>query len=1212
MRSARSQHRDQEASDVEELTERLLLLAERADATADAMDFGFLFDPSRDLLSIGFHVESASLDEGCFDLLASEARLASFVAIAKGDVRMKHWYLLGRGVTAVEGSAALQSWTGSMFEYLMPTLVMRAPLGSLLSTTEDLAVRGQIDYVAQLGIPWGISEAAYNARDAHYTYQYSPFGVPGLGIKRGLADSLVIAPYATGLAVMVDPAAAVANYLHLVDLGAVGRYGFYESLDFTPSRVPAGEEHALVSCYMAHHQGMTLVAIDNALNAGIMRDRFHDVPMMRATELLLHERRPREVPVSRRRPPQRAITRRVIRDPATPDDQVYSGAQVLEPGIAHYSNGSLSLTLTPAGAGQVRWQGLAITRWHADPTSDETGDFIYLHDEHDGRSWSATPLPLLGSALDAESRFADDRAVFTRRSGPYETELEYRLSPERDALVRRLTIRNLQRQRRRVTVTTYAELVLAAIKDDDAHPAFSKMFVETEFLPERNAIIAHRRRRNPTDKEVWAAHVLVPETGTTRGSVGVETDRAEFLGRGRTLRNPAQVVDWCMPTGRTGHTLDPIFSLSRRVALPASGELHLEFWTLVAPTRQGLLDLIDAHHEPTAFPRAAQLSWTQSQVEQRFLGITSGNIATFRRLAAAIVYPWGGTWGEPRSRTPLGLPEQSLLWPLAISGDLPIVVLRVADAGHLDVARELVQAFEYWRLRRFSVDVVLLNEQPTSYWQEVQKELDVIAQGIRPRTASADSTGSIHVVVADQADPRVRDNLLASAALVLVAGRGSLSDQLARRPVLEHSGRALPTKPRAGASGPATPAPWAPAASLQMFNGFGGFTDDGHEYVVLLDEDRPTPAPWTNVIANEQFGFLATAEGAGSTWWRNSRDNQITPWRNDPVSTAVSEAVYVRDDATGTVLSPTSGASRGGRHVARHGFGYTTYEHEARQLRLTLTQCVPGDDPVKEGLLEITNRTDESRDVTVTTYHELVLGQSRAVTAGRITSAVEPSTGALAFTNRWSSTYADQVVLIDLAGAQESWTADRSEFLGAQGTLDDPAVLADSAPLSGRTGAGLDACAGLRTTVSIPPRATVRLRILLVVGHDHDEAIALLRDRRSGRPGRDAPVGPARLGRAARTRPGHHAGPGLRRDDERLAPLPDPRQPHARARGLLPGERRLWLPRPAPGQHGAGAHRSGHGPGAPPARSRSTVPRGRRPALVAPGGRLRRAHPDHR
>ena len=547
------------------LNQRLAALEKAARSMADAMEFGFLLDPHRKLLSIGYLVPEGRLDESCYDLLASEARLASFMAIAKDDVPSRHWFRLGRVVTPIERGAALISWSGSMFEYLMPSLVMRAPAGSLLEETSRLIVHRQITYGAERGLPWGISESAYNARDLELTYQYSNFGVPGLGLKRGLGENAVIAPYATALAAMVDPAAATRNFVQLAAVGARGRYGFYEALDYTRSRVPEGQDRAIVRAFMAHHQGMTVVAIANALLDAEMRTRFHAEPIVQATELLLQERTPRDVAAARPWA-EEAKSHSAIPIQDIPAVRRVRTAHGLTPKAHLLSNGRYAVMLTAAGSGYSRWHDLGITRWREDATRDDWGSYIFLRDVRSGRVWSAGYQPSGVEADSTDVRFSEDKAEFTRRDGSITTALEIVVSPENDAEVRRLSVSNAGYQTRDIEITSYAELVLAPPAADAAHPVFSKLFVQTDYDAKAGVILATRRRRSPTEFEIWAAHLAVVE-GETLGEAQIETDRARFLGRGRDIRASLAVMDGRPLSNTVGTVLDPDF----RAAPPCPG-----------------------------------------------------------------------------------------------------------------------------------------------------------------------------------------------------------------------------------------------------------------------------------------------------------------------------------------------------------------------------------------------------------------------------------------------------------------------------------------------------------------------------------------------------------------------------------------------------------------------------------------------------------------
>jgi cyclic beta-1,2-glucan synthetase len=1068
---------------------RLAALAVSARSMALAMEFGFLLDPDRKLLSIGCIAPEGTLDTNCYDLLASEARLASFVAIAKGDVPVRHWFHLGRAVTPVDRGAALISWSGSMFEYLMPSLVMRAPAGSLLERTSRLIVRRQIAYADKLGLPWGMSESAYNARDLAFTYQYSNFGIPGLGLKRGLGENAVVSPYATALATMVDPAAAVLNFAKLDELGARGRYGFYEALDYTPIRVPAGKRFALVQAYMAHHQGMTIVAIADALLGGLMRSRFHAEPLIRATELLLQERTPRDVAVAHNWATE-AKSAATIREIEAPGGRRFSTPHGATPATHLLSNGRYSVMLTAAGSGYSRWRDLPVTRWREDVTCDDWGAYVFLRDVRSGEVWSAGFQPSGVESDNYEANFDEGRAEFIRRDGTLTTALEVLVSAEEDGEVRRLSITNAGGSTREIDVTSYAELALVGQATDIAHPAFAKLFVQTEFVADVGAILATRRRRSPDEPEVWAAQLAVLD-GTAIGELEFETDRARFLGRGRSVRAPISIVDGRPLSNTVGTVLDPVFALRRRLSVAPGATVRIAFWTLVAPSRDAILDVIDKHRDMTAFERAATLSWTQAQVELHHLGIDPGRAGLYQRLAGHLLYT-APTLRPSSDAIRRGAGGQSGLWALGISGDLPILLLRIADTEHLDLAHQLLQAHEYWRMKQLAVDLVILNERASSYIQDLQVALETTVRTSQSRRlAGAEGPpGRVFLLRTDLISPEARALLTSTARVVLVGQRGRLSDQLDR--VTEVKASPQPgSRPILTGQHP-RPEPRIPA--LEFFNGIGGFAEDGREYVTILGPGQVTPAPWINVVANSGFGFQVAADGGGFTWSVNSRENQITPWSNDPVADRPGEVFYLRDEETGELWCPTAQPIRdeAATYVAHHGRGYSRFELTARDIASDLVQYVPVDDPIKISRLTLRNMSGRARRLSATAYVEWVLAPSRTASIPFVTTEIETETGAMLARNPWNSAFGSRVAFADFAGRQTDWTGDRREFIGRNGTLESPIALMTSEPLSNRVGAGLDPCGALRTTVTLPPNGSVELVFFLGEAASTEEARTLV------------------------------------------------------------------------------------------------------------------------
>jgi cellobiose phosphorylase len=1079
---------------------RLAELVAQAEQVADfaRMEFGFLYDAARRLLSIGYNLDERRLDASCYDLLASEARLASYVAIAQGQLPQETWFAFGRLLTVTRArDPVLLSWSGSMFEYLMPNLVMPLYSGSLLERSDTAAVMRQIEYGNERGVPWGISESAYNTVDMHLTYQYRAFGVPGLGLKRGLSEDLVVAPYATALALTVAPRAAAKNMERLTREGAEGAFGFYEAIDYTPARLPRGAERALVRCYMAHHQGMSFLAMSHVLLGQPMQQRFESDPHLQATLLLLQERLPRtataflhatELPELEGGQRGNEARLRVLTDPDSS-----------RPAVQLLSNGRYHVMLNSAGAGYSRWKEMALTRWQEDTANDNGGSFLYLRDVDSGAWWSTACQPSLRKPNGYEAIFSDARVEFRGREQDIEMHTEVVVSPEDDVELRRTTLRNRSRVRRTIELTSYAEVVLARPIEDQLHPAFGKLFVETELLPAQQAILATRRPRAEGEQPPWLCHLMAVHDAKAEG-VSYETDRARFLGRGRDVSRPAAMSTPDL-SGSAGSVLDPIVAVRCRIVLEPEGSACIDVVTGIAEQREPALALADKYRDRRLADRVFDLAFTHSQVLLRQLNASTAEAQLYERLAGSILYatPAMRAGASTIARNRRG---QSGLWGMSVSGDLPIVLLHVSDANNIEIVRQMLQAHAYWRMKGLSVDLVILNEDRAGYRQHLQDAvMGLAAAGLE--ASLIDKSGGIFVRAAAQLTSEDRLLLQSVARIVLSDENGSLAEQVSRRP-LETP---LPRPHEAAGERPEpvvleeAPAERALREGLQLRNDYGGFSADGSEYVVRLAPGQATPAPWCNVLANPFFGTVVSESGGAYTWGENAHEFRLTPWHNDPVSDASGEAFYLRDEDSGRYWSPTPLPARGqGRYTTRHGFGYSVFEHVEDGLATELTMYVALDASVKFWVLRVSNRSGRARRLSLTGYMEWVLGDLRPKQAMHVVTEADNGSGAVLARNAFNMEFPGRVAFFDVDADEpgsRSVSGDRLEFLGRNRGLRNPAAMGRTR-LSGRLGAGFDPCAALQVGFELEDGESRETVFRMGLGRDLADARTLIQRFRGG------------------------------------------------------------------------------------------------------------------
>jgi len=1069
---------------------RLVLISELEQRLHDhaQMDFKFLYNNTTNLLSVGYNCDIGRLDSGHYDLLPSEIRLTNYLTIATNQLPQKSWFALGRLFTVINKQPSLMSWSGSMFEYLMPQLVMPGYPDTLLVQMCKAAVNRQIEWGSEHGVPWGVSESAYASFDPNHNYQYHAFGVPGLGLKRGLGEDMVIAPYATLMALVVAPQKACDNLVELENMGARGQYGFYEALDHSPSRLNRGQTYVIVRSYMAHHQGMGLLALSHLLLDAPMVDRFAANPSFQSARLLLQERVPDAVELYS---PRRQFESVEGSFKATNFDiRQFNNVDSPIPEVQLLSNTQYHLMLTQAGGGYSIWRNLALTRWREDVTRDNRGTFCYISDPQSGEMWSNAWQPVGKKANQYLAVFTDAGVEFKRTEGTLTIHTKIVVSPEDDVELRRMTLTHRGRQPRTIEITTYAEVVLAPAANDLTHPAFSNLFIQTELVADREGILCHRRPREENEACPWLFHMMAIH-GPTDRETSFETDRAAFIGRGQTAADP-QALKTAGPLGNSaGPVLDPIIAIRQRVVLKPGIPLIIDMVYGITEERHLSLAMMEKYRDHNIADRVFEMAWSHSQVMLRQINANEDDANLFNRLASAVLFPSAELRADAKT---LGHNRrgQSGLWGYALSGDLPIVLLSITSNENMLMVTSLIQAHTYWRLKGLSVDLVILSNDQGGYQQELHNEImSRVAAGAE--SSMMDKPGGIFVRKAEHMTWEDRTLLMSVASILVDDRHGSLLEQVNQKLQTTRNNRPALVPLSGQVENRAAPRVFD-TSQLAFFNGLGGFSPDGREYQILLKEGKNTPAPWSNVIANANFGTVISESGQAYTWFENAHEYRLTPWENDPVSDSSGEAFYLRDEESGEVWSPTPLPVRGkGDYLTRHGFGYSIFEHRQSGIDSELTVLVAEHAPVKLFILTLSNASGRPRKLSATGYVEWIMADLRAKSAMHIVTRPGPADRGCSVlaTNHYGSNGSERTGFFAVTGVHCSVSGDRREFIGRNGSAASPAGMQQQR-LSDKTGAALDPCGAVQSATTIIDGDQRTFVFALGVGQNAQEAEQLI------------------------------------------------------------------------------------------------------------------------
>lgn len=1052
---------------------KILDLIHRIESLIDSTKFAPLYDEVKDLFYIGYNVKEDKVLNSHYDLLASESRITSYIAISRGEVPLKHWERLGRPIIVDKKYMCLASWSGTMFEYLMPSLVLKNYKNTLLDETYRTSISIQIDYGDKNNIPWGISESGYFAFDNLFNYQYKAFGVPTLGFQRGLKDELVVSPYSTFLALNFMRKEAIANIKRLKDEGLYGEYGFYEAVDYSINRLPSHLDKGLVKSYMSHHQGMIFAAINNYINNGILINRFHRDPHMKCGEILMQEKIPlnplitkesdriEEIPIKRKR--EEKWERRIY------------GKEFLKDIKCHLlASNDYTLMINNRGEGFSKNGDIFINRWRRDFLSIPYGQFIYIRDLKDNYLWSAAYAPTYKEPDYYSVEFSPYKASFRRKDREIETEMDVFLLPEEAGEVRRIRLYNNREEEALLEVISYFEIVGERLESDLAHPAFNNLFVETEVLEEEKCILAHRRNRDKGEDR-WILHGIRTFING-EDKFYYETNKGNFIGRGGFLKVPMGIIKGL--TNSSGIVLDPIMSIGKKIKLEPKEKIEIFFISALTNSKDEAIDILRKFNNKTSFKIALDLFKTKSQAEMGYLSLNKLNSRLYEELLPCLFY-----LNENIKQPYMLILKQNIkgkegLWAYGISGDNPIVLVKIKSMEGISTLVQLLDAHEYWSYKGLKVDLVILNEEESMYFQPIFENIQEIVNERRGNILNV--SGGIFIRNKNNMPEEDIALLHHWARIVIKAEEGvkikSIKNELP--PMRRYDGKLMefPIKYL--------------NVDLDFYNGYGGFSKDGKEYTIKLSKDIYTPMPWVNVIANRDFGTIVTELGGGFTWSKNSRENKLTPWHNDSIIDIPGEIIYLVDQITGSIWNITSKPVRDdGDYLVTHGMGYTKFHHHSQGIDQDLTIFVPINDSIKISLVRLKNDSKEGRKISLFYYIRPVLGVSDEETDRLLETDVEDSV--FIVKNSANSEFKNSTLFISSSEKIHSYTGDRKEFIGSFPNYESPDGI-QRVSLSNRVGFGYNTCAAIRIDINLLPNETKEFTFLMGVEEKLEKGLELI------------------------------------------------------------------------------------------------------------------------
>ncbi len=1042
------------------------------DTAIKEADFSLLYNKEHQIFSIGYNIEENKLTDSYYDLLASEARQASFIAISKRDIPSKHWTKLSRTLTTLGRSKGLISWSGTSFEYLMPNINIPKYEGSLLDESCKFMIKSQLEYTKELQIPWGITEAAFNVKDLQGNYQYKAFGIPWLGLKRGLADEMVVATYGSVLAITDVPKKVIKNLKQLENYGMYGKYGFYESIDFTPDRMNKGNKSGLVKTYMAHHQALILLSINNLINNNILQKRFMQNPEIASTAILLQETMPETAIITKE-------TKEKVEKPVYTDYEDYSVVtytkldnRLIRGNVI--SDDDYVIAMNQKGEGFSKYKDIYINRYKK--TNDyPQGIFFAIKNIRTKNIWSSLKQTQENGY---KVSFMPDKIEQEMEQDNISTKIETIISPDDVTEIRRLTLENRGLEEEVLEVNAYFEPILSRKAQDDAHPVFNNLFLVFDYDEQTNSIIIKRKKREEGENEIYLVTSLLSKDSETVGKLEYEIDKEKFSGRGN-IKIPEMIQNSTPLSQKMGLVTEGMIALKRTIKLKPQDKIELNLILSVGENKELLLENIKKYKTKEAVEKAFEISKAKIEAQSRYLRIKAPQMEQYQKILSYVLF------ANPCKKTNLkNLPKQiykqSELWKYGISGDLPIILVKIHNTNDIDCVKEMLKAYEFFRVKKIQVELVLIDEEKHSYQNYVREEIENLIFNLNMAYLK-NVRGGIFELNKNEITKKDMELLTFVATVIIDSDKGSIKnamneieeDYLDKNKMIDDEEQS----PIAVEENEIDNDILKEMIDLKYNNEYGAFSSDGREYIIRINKENRLPTVWSHIMANEKFGTLVTENMGGYTWYKNSRLNRITSWANMPNYDIPSEVIYLKDMETKKAWSLGLNPMPDNNYYnVIYGFGYCIYKHKSDGLEQELQVFVPKEDSIKIQILTLKNTTPNRKKLKIYYYTKPVLGEDEQKISEYINLQFDKNSNTILAQNLYNSEFSN-VMYVSSSEQIKSYTGDKNFFLG-QGGISNPDGI-KKAILNNENSLGGSSCIAYEIEVEVESFGEKEITILL-------------------------------------------------------------------------------------------------------------------------------------